>query len=157
MCQECWVVCILWNTWNRELEVLNICLSGDGMELLFSSILTGWSNPDRYSSLVSLGLEIAAISYSDVADMFPPAVHRPGRKDLYKNGVSSVTLTLLDLGKVVSTLELQQEKARRVTVWIFPYSIPFHSLVCVEGCFFMSEWRDTSTRFVERQFLLEGW
>lgn len=48
--------------------------------------------------------------------MFPPVIHRPGRKDLYKNGVSSVTLTLLDLGKVVSTLELQQEKARRATV-----------------------------------------
>lgn len=42
--------------------------------------------------------------------MFPPVILRPGRKDLDKNGVLSVILAFLDLGKVVSTLELQQEK-----------------------------------------------
>lgn len=29
------------NTWSWELEVLNICLGGDAVELLFSSLLTG--------------------------------------------------------------------------------------------------------------------
>lgn len=91
--------------------MLNICFNGDGIELLFLSLLTGWSNSTRYSSLVSLDLEIAAVSYSNTAAMFPPVIHRPGRKDLYKNGISSIILTLLDLGKVVSTLELQEEKA----------------------------------------------
>lgn len=98
------------NTWSWELEVLNICLSGDAVELLFSALLTGWSNSTRYSSLVSLDSEIAAGSYRNTAAMFPPVILRPGRKDLDKNGVLSVILAFLDLGKVVSTLELQQEK-----------------------------------------------
>lgn len=118
------------STWNRELEVLNICLSVDAVELLFSSLLTGWSNSTRYSSLVSLDLEIAAVSYRNTAVMFLPVIHRPGIKDLYKNGVSSVILDFLDLGEVVSTLELQQEKGCSAAVCIFPYSIPFHSPVC---------------------------
>lgn len=91
--------------------MLNICLSGDDMEVLFLSLLTGWSNSTRYSSFVSLNSEIAAVSYSNTVAMFSPVIRRPGGKDLYKSGVSSVILTLLDLGKVVSTLKLQEEKA----------------------------------------------
>lgn len=62
--------------------------------------------------------------------MFPPVIHRPGKKDLDKNGVASVILAFLDLGKVVSTLELQQAKACSAAVQIFSFSIPFHSPVC---------------------------
>lgn len=65
--------------------MLNICLSGDDMEQLFLPLLIGWSNSTRYSSLFSLAIEIAAVSYSSTVAMFPPVIHRPGRKDLYKN------------------------------------------------------------------------
>lgn len=82
--------------------MLNICLSGDDMEQLFLPLLIGWSNSTRYGSLFSLDIEIAAVSYSSTVAMFPPVIHRPGSKDLYKNGVSSVVLTLLDLGCIHS-------------------------------------------------------
>lgn len=70
--------------------MLNICLSGDDTELLFLSLLTGRSSSTRYSSLVSLDCEIAAVSYSNIAAVFPPVFQWPGRKDSYKNGVSNV-------------------------------------------------------------------
>lgn len=49
-------------------------------------MLTGWSNATRCSRLVSLVVEIAAVSYSYIAciAMFPPVIHRPGRKHFVK-------------------------------------------------------------------------
>lgn len=157
MWQECWVVCILWNTWSRELEVLNICLSGDDMELLFSSLLTRWSSSTRYSSLVSLNLEIAALVTAIQWPCF--LLLSIGLEEgICIKMVFQVLSWLFWIG--AKLYQLLSCSKRKHAVQLFNSSLTRSLSIpkCVWKVAFpsLNEEIDTSTRFMERQILLEG-